>query len=154
MISSQIGGDVTFQEAFDKTGRILNIPVKAIDQIDDTRKVHVRMLNYLTAPHVVVWSASRASCSVPGVYAPFPLLARDPDGSLRYEGQDSHDDHFEPTLYVDGSMGARAPATVACMCGICISHFYTYSGTQQGGLAKQAAQARRERRPGVIVSVS
>ena len=97
------------QEAFDKTGRILNIPVKAIDQIDDTRKVHVRMLNYLTAPHVVVWSASRASCSVPGVYAPFPLLARDPDGSLRYEGQDSHDDHFEPTLYVDGSMGADLP---------------------------------------------
>ena len=90
-------------------GRILNIPVKAIDQIDDTRKVHVRMLNYLTAPHVVVWSASRASCSVPGVYAPFPLLARDPDGSLRYEGQDSHDDHFEPTLYVDGSMGADLP---------------------------------------------
>ena len=42
-----------------RTVRILNIPVKAIDQIDDTRKVHVRMLNYLTAPHVVVWSASR-----------------------------------------------------------------------------------------------
>jgi len=108
VIRADVGGDVTFQEAFDKTGRILNVPVKAVDAIDDTKKITVRMLNYLTAPHVVVWSASRASCSVPGVYAPFPLLARDPDGSLRYEGQDG-EDHFEPTLYVDGSMGADLP---------------------------------------------
>ena len=115
VIRADVGGDLTFQEAFDKTGRILNIPVRAVDTTDRhsshvTARADSRLLNYLKTPHVVVWSAARCSCSVPGIYAPSPLLARDPDGTLRYEGCPLDDDgSFEPALYVDGSMGADLP---------------------------------------------
>lgn len=39
-----------------------------------------RLLNYLTAPHVVVWSAAVCSSSVPGVFEPSILLVKDADG--------------------------------------------------------------------------
>jgi TAG lipase/steryl ester hydrolase/phospholipase A2/LPA acyltransferase len=47
-------GNFTFQEAFDRTGRILNIVVTPKNSSDPPR-----LLNYLTSPHVMVWSAVR-----------------------------------------------------------------------------------------------
>ena len=41
-------GDITFQEAFEKTGRVLNIPVASTKKFE-----FPRTLNYLTAPNVV-----------------------------------------------------------------------------------------------------
>jgi TAG lipase/steryl ester hydrolase/phospholipase A2/LPA acyltransferase len=55
-------GHYTFQEAFDKTGRIINITVAPLNHYDPPR-----LLNYLTAPHVCVWSAAVASCAIPGM---------------------------------------------------------------------------------------
>jgi predicted acylesterase/phospholipase RssA len=43
-------GEFTFQEAFDKTGRIINITVAPSNNYDPPR-----LLNYLTAPHVCIW---------------------------------------------------------------------------------------------------
>lgn len=54
-------GLYTFQEAFDRTGRIINITVAPLNSYDPPR-----LLNYLTAPHVCVWSAAAASCALPG----------------------------------------------------------------------------------------
>jgi TAG lipase/steryl ester hydrolase/phospholipase A2/LPA acyltransferase len=54
-------GLYTFQEAFDRTGRIINITVASLNPHDPPR-----LLNYLTAPHVCVWSAAVASCAIPG----------------------------------------------------------------------------------------
>ena len=56
-------GELTFQEAFDRTGRIINITVAPVNNYDPPR-----LLNYLTAPHVCVWSAAAASCAVPGAF--------------------------------------------------------------------------------------
>ena len=68
-------GDYTFQEAFDRTGRIVNIVVTP------TSSGRMPMvLNYLTSPHVYLWSASLASCAVPGVFEPVELRARGIDG--------------------------------------------------------------------------
>lgn len=52
-------GDMTFQEAYNKTGRILNITV-------NSRTDHgiPRLLNYLTSPDVVIWTAACASCAL------------------------------------------------------------------------------------------
>ncbi len=61
---------VIFQEAFDYSGRILNIIVSPKNNLTDP----TRLLNYLTAPHVLVWSAVVCSCSVPGVFDASPLL--------------------------------------------------------------------------------
>jgi len=70
-------GDMTFQEAFNRTRRILNITVSS-----STVHELPRLLNYLTAPNVLIWSATSASCAIPGLYHPVPLMAKAKDGSI------------------------------------------------------------------------
>ena len=68
---------IIIQEAYLKTGKILNIIVHA------KRKHEVPvLLNYLTAPDVVIWSAASASCAVPGIYDSATLLSKDSKGNL------------------------------------------------------------------------
>jgi TAG lipase/steryl ester hydrolase/phospholipase A2/LPA acyltransferase len=45
-------GDMTFQEAYNRTRRILNIPVSTSSLYELPR-----LLNYITAPNVMIWSA-------------------------------------------------------------------------------------------------
>jgi len=90
-------GNYTFQEAFDRTGRIINITVSPINKTDPPR-----LLNYLTSPHVIVWSAAVCSASVPGVFDPSTLLVKDPDGSIRPESSTG-------LTFCDGSMEADLP---------------------------------------------
>eukprot|EP00536_Pseudo-nitzschia_multiseries_P014717 jgi/Psemu1/327636/estExt_fgenesh1_pg.C_7590004 len=90
-------GDFTFQEAFDRTGRILNITVTPNNASDPPR-----LLNYLTAPHVLVWSAAVASSSLPGVFESNRLLVKDADGTVRYECA-------EGARFSDGSMEQDLP---------------------------------------------
>ncbi|EGW31212.1 uncharacterized protein SPAPADRAFT_51244 [Spathaspora passalidarum NRRL Y-27907] len=56
-------GDLTFREAYNRTGKILNITVSAASVHEQTR-----LLNYLTAPNCLIWSAVCASCSLPGIF--------------------------------------------------------------------------------------
>mmetsp|Transcript_795 Transcript_795/g.1203 ORF Transcript_795/g.1203 Transcript_795/m.1203 type:complete len:869 (-) Transcript_795:244-2850(-) len=70
----------TFQEAFDKTGRIINITVAPNNNYDPPR-----LLNYLTAPHVCVWSAAAASCALPGIFDSVSLIVKEPNGQFRPE---------------------------------------------------------------------
>jgi len=67
-------GDITFLEAFEKTGRILNITVSGTESDSNTMP---RLLNFLTAPHVVIWSAVIASCAIPFVFAPQELYVKE-----------------------------------------------------------------------------
>jgi TAG lipase / steryl ester hydrolase / phospholipase A2 / LPA acyltransferase len=63
--------DLTFREAHYKTGRVLNICVSSPDSGE------ARILNYITAPDVYIWSAVCASCSVPGVFLPTTIYEKD-----------------------------------------------------------------------------
>lgn len=90
-------GDFTFQEAFDRTGRILNIVVTPKNVTDPPR-----LLNYLTAPHVLVWSAAVASSSLPGVFEANKLMVKDADGTERFESAAG-------VSFKDGSMEADLP---------------------------------------------
>jgi TAG lipase/steryl ester hydrolase/phospholipase A2/LPA acyltransferase len=45
-------GDITFQEAYNRTRRILNICVSSADIYELPR-----LLNYISAPNVLIWSA-------------------------------------------------------------------------------------------------
>ena len=65
-------GDMTFQEAFDKFGYILNITVTGTGEYDEDR-----LLNYLTAPNVMIWSACAASCAIPFIYGATSLFCKD-----------------------------------------------------------------------------
>ena len=87
--------DFTFEEAFYRTGRIINIPVVA--SITNTpisttvihpsmstayQHQHTFVLNYLTAPHVLLRSAVAASCALPGLLPPVTLLAKNKHGQI------------------------------------------------------------------------
>eukprot|EP01083_Nonionella_stella_P080317 220697_1 len=67
-------GEVTFLEAYQKTGRILNISVSGAEGC-----AIPRLLNYLTAPNVLIWSAVTASIAVPNVFAPQELYIKSPN---------------------------------------------------------------------------
>ena len=41
-----------------------------------------QLLNYLTAPNVLIWSAVAASCAIPFVYKSAPLMAKDRYGKV------------------------------------------------------------------------
>ncbi|RLN71997.1 hypothetical protein BBJ28_00024038 [Nothophytophthora sp. Chile5] len=70
-------GDYTFREAYDRTGRIINITVTPLNADD-----YPHLLNYLTAPNVLIWSASLASCAIPMIFRPVELLAKDKNGNI------------------------------------------------------------------------
>merc|ERR1712232_66271 len=76
-----VSGDMTFQEAYDRTGRVINITVTPQTKGQDGRDFP-QLLNYITTPHVVIWSAAVASCSIPGVFAPVELLRKNINGEI------------------------------------------------------------------------
>ena len=71
-------GEYTFLEAFDRTGRIINITVSGLP--GNTR--YPMLLNYLTSPHVLVWSAAQCSAAVPGIFTSRELLSKDRHGNI------------------------------------------------------------------------
>lgn len=70
-------GSTTFLEAYQRTGRILNVSCVPSDPHSPTI-----LANYLTAPNCVIWSAVLASAAVPGILNPVVLMSKNRDGSL------------------------------------------------------------------------
>ncbi|KAE8324942.1 acyl transferase/acyl hydrolase/lysophospholipase [Aspergillus sergii] len=93
-------GDITFQEAYNRTRRILNICVSSAGIYELPK-----LLNYITAPNVLIWSAVAVSCSVPLVFSPFVLMAKDPETGEAVPWNDLH------RQYIDGSVDGDLPMT-------------------------------------------
>ncbi|KAJ5156663.1 hypothetical protein N7492_009466 [Penicillium capsulatum] len=93
-------GDMTFQEAYNRTRRILNICVSSAGMYELPR-----LLNYISAPNVLIWSAVAVSCSVPLVFRPYNLMAKDPSTGQPIPWNDSH------KQYIDGSVDGDLPMT-------------------------------------------
>ncbi len=74
-------GDITFEEAFKRTGRIVNINISASSRGGASARGAL-LLNALTAPHVLIRSAVHASCCLPTVMKPTTLLAKDAAGRV------------------------------------------------------------------------
>lgn len=55
----------------------MNITVTGSGEHDEDR-----LLNYLTAPNVLIWSASTASCAIPFVYGATDLYCKDHQGRI------------------------------------------------------------------------
>lgn len=70
-------GSLTFREAYNRTGRVLNITCVPSDPHSPTI-----LANYLTSPDCVVWSAVLASAAVPGILNPVVLMKKQKDGTL------------------------------------------------------------------------
>lgn len=67
--------DLTFQEAYEVSGRHLNVSVAPAEKYQNGR-----LLNAITSPNVLIREAVLASCAVPGVFPPVALAARDDKG--------------------------------------------------------------------------
>ncbi|GAA5860326.1 hypothetical protein JCM1840_002863 [Sporobolomyces johnsonii] len=81
-------GNMTFREAWERTGRVLNVSVIPYDTHSPTK-----LLNYLTAPDCVIYTAVIASAAVPGILNPVVLLTKDKNGKLHpWEFQGRHKD--------------------------------------------------------------
>jgi predicted acylesterase/phospholipase RssA len=70
-------GSLTFLEAFERTGRTLNVSCVPSDPHSPAL-----LLNHLTSPDCVIWSAVLASAAVPGILNPVVLLRKTRDGNL------------------------------------------------------------------------
>ena len=70
-------GSMTFREAYQRTGRILNVSCVPSDPHSPTI-----LANYITAPDCVIWSAVLASAAVPGILNPVVLMKKNRDGTL------------------------------------------------------------------------
>ncbi|PWY93517.1 patatin-domain-containing protein [Aspergillus sclerotioniger CBS 115572] len=91
-------GDMTFQEAYNRTRRILNVCVSSVGIYELPK-----LLNYITAPNVLIWSAVAVSCSVPFVFEPFTLMTKDPLTGEPVPWCDYEDQ------YIDGSVDGDLP---------------------------------------------
>lgn len=89
-------GDITFAEAYAKTGREISITVSSVRSGQKPR-----ILNHLTAPNVLISSASKASCSVPGLFPPCKLQAKTVTGEIV--------DYMPTEYWVDGSFASDIP---------------------------------------------
>ena len=70
-------GNLTFREAYQRTGRVLNVTCIPSDPHSPTV-----LANYLTAPDCVIWSAVLASAAVPGILNPVVLMKKNRSGKL------------------------------------------------------------------------
>ena len=91
-------GDLTFEEAYKKTGRILCITLSA-----STKKAPPVLVNYITAPDVTIASAIVASAAVPGFIKPVVLMKKGHDGIVRAQGENKDE------AYWDGSIDQDIP---------------------------------------------
>lgn len=90
--------NLTFQEAYDMTGRVLGITV-----CSPRKHEPPRCLNYLTSPNVVIWSAVAASCAFPGLFEAQELMAKDRFGDI----VPFHAPFFEEPEKVSGTSSRR-----------------------------------------------
>jgi NTE family protein len=89
--------DLTFQEAFELTGRHFNVSIAAAEKHQTSR-----LLNAITTPNVYVREAVMASAAVPGFYPSVRLAAKNDEGEKQ--------PYLKSRRWVDGSISDDMPA--------------------------------------------
>lgn len=97
MLDQIIPKNLTFQEAYEKTGRYINIPISP-----EGKHQKSRLMNAITSPNVYVRSAVSASISLPGAFPPERLYAKGYNGNPR--------PYLPNRRWVDGSVSGDIPA--------------------------------------------
>lgn len=89
-------GDYTFEEAYQRSGRSINMSVSPVQAHQKAR-----LLSGYTSPYLMVWSGALASAAVPGIFPPVTLMKKDMYGqSLPY---------IPKLRFVDGSVVSDLP---------------------------------------------
>ena len=92
----QLLGDLTFAEAYARTGRLVNITAST------PQLGNALLLNYIITPNVLVASAVQVSCALTGFMRPGTLLSKDADGAIKEYSSGG-------LLFRDGSFQADVP---------------------------------------------
>lgn len=101
--------DMTFLEAYEKTGRSINISISPAEPRQNSR-----LLNHIASPNVTIHSAVLASAALPGVLPPVQLEARDVHGNVK--------PYLPSRRWIDGTFSQDLPAKrLARMYGV--NHF-------------------------------
>lgn len=87
---------MTFEEAFEKTGRHVTVSVSPADLHQ-----HSRLLNAKTSPNAIITQAVRASCAVPVIFSPVQLRAKTATGDII--------PYIPNRRFADGSLMADLP---------------------------------------------
>eukprot|EP01084_Bolivina_argentea_P081265 147169_1 len=101
-------GNLTFKEAWIKTGRHVNISVSYSTKNKTGpykhQHAHYILLNHITSPNVYIWSAITASCALPGLMKPQQLWSKN-------EKNNNQKIPYYPDgiQWVDGSLQADIP---------------------------------------------
>jgi predicted acylesterase/phospholipase RssA len=93
-------GDITFAEAFERTGKHVCITVSASRA--ENGGAQRLLLNHISTPHVTLASAVAASCALPGVMAPAKLRTKNSEGQQELFEVDGVE-------WIDGSVQADLP---------------------------------------------
>lgn len=96
-IVARLVPDLTFQEAYDLTGRNINISIAPADLHQTSR-----LLNAVASPNVFIRTAVMASCAVPGVFPAVMLEAKNAQGERQ--------PYLATRRWVDGSVSDDLPA--------------------------------------------
>jgi len=75
-------GEMTFEEAFKKTGRVFCVTLSAT-----SKRAPPVLINYITAPNVVIASAVLASAAVPGFVDAMRLKVKDENGIVNNQAK-------------------------------------------------------------------
>ncbi|MBU1537033.1 DUF3336 domain-containing protein, partial [Myxococcota bacterium] len=95
-IRANLGGDFTFEEAYNISGLILNISVSPTRS-----RQKPKILNYLSSPNLLVTQSTMVSCAMPLLFRPGMLMARGAQGTP---------EPYLPTeRWVDGTLGGDLP---------------------------------------------
>jgi len=120
--------NITFREAYEKTGRSINISVSPAEPRQQSR-----LLNHIASPNVTLRSAVLASTALPGIFPPVQLEARNVDGEIK--------PYLPSRRWIDGSFSQDLPAKrLARLYGV--NHFIV--SQVMPGLGREP-----EQRPGV-----
>jgi TAG lipase/steryl ester hydrolase/phospholipase A2/LPA acyltransferase len=89
--------DITFQEAYEKTGRSVSVTIAPLEEHQSSR-----LMNAITSPNVYIRTAVLASCAVPGVFPPVMLMAKNVYGEPQ--------PYLPNRRWVDGAVTDDLPA--------------------------------------------
>ena len=127
--------DLTFSEAYELSGRYINIPVAPAESHQTAH-----LLNATTTPNVCIHEAVRASGAMPGLYKPVSLAAKDDSGDRKI--------YMPSRKWFDGSISDDIPAKkLARLYGV--NHFIVSQINPH--LVPFINDAQREHDPGSII---
>lgn len=97
ILLQEIIPDLTFQEAYEKTGRMVSVTIAPLAEHQTSR-----LMNAITSPNVFIRSAVTASCAVPGLFPPVMLMAKNVHGEPQ--------PYIQSRRWVDGAVSDDLPA--------------------------------------------